>query len=61
MVAGGVSYWGMGKLMFCANTMDKTSYSSTLDYYKDDIDRISQEHNLERLFFNKTMLAVTLR
>ena len=33
--------------------MDQTSYEVTLANYKDDIDRISREHNLDKLYFQQ--------
>jgi transposase len=40
MVAGGISYYGPGELIFCVGTMDTKCYKRTLNYYKDDINRL---------------------
>lgn len=41
MVAGGISYFGPGKLIFCVGTMDTVSYKRTINHYKDDIRRLN--------------------
>ena len=38
MVAGGVSYYGVGKLNFIVGVMDSYAYAQTLDNYQKDID-----------------------
>ena len=38
MVAGGVSYYGVGKLNFIVGAMDSCAYEQTLHYYQEDID-----------------------
>jgi hypothetical protein len=46
MVAAGVSYYGVTKLIFCVGTMDKTSYVRTLNYWRDDLERLDPDLNL---------------
>jgi len=41
MVAGGISYYGVGKLIFCVGTMNTNCYLPTLNYFKEDIQRLS--------------------
>ena len=43
MVAGGLSEYGPGKLIFCVGTMDSKCYARTLDYFKEDIDRLNEK------------------
>ena len=38
MVAGGVSYYGVGKLNFIVGVMDSCAYEQTLHYYQEDMD-----------------------
>ena len=38
MVAGGVSYYGVGKLNFIVGAMDSCAYEQTLQYYQQDIE-----------------------
>ena len=38
MVAGGVSYYGVGKLNFIVGPMDSCAYEQTLHYYQEDIE-----------------------
>jgi transposase len=41
MVSGGLSYHGVGKLIFYMGTMDSECYRKTLDLYKEDIIRLN--------------------
>ena len=43
MVAGGLSYKGVGKLIFVTDTMRASSYLQTLNYFKQDIDRLGKQ------------------
>ena len=42
MVAGGLCYNGVGKLIFVTGTMNSTSYGQTLEYYKEDLERLGK-------------------
>ena len=42
MVAGGVSYYGVGKLNFIIGAMDSVAYTQTLEFYKEDIERFKE-------------------
>ena len=42
MVAGGVSFNGVGKLIFVTGTMTSFSYLQALEMYKDDINRLGK-------------------
>jgi transposase len=48
MVAGGVSYYGPGKLIFCVGNMNAKSYRPALDFYKQDIDRLNPNLYLQQ-------------
>ena len=48
MVAGGLSYKGVGKLIFITGTQTSFSYRQTLEYFKEDIERIDKN-----LFFQQ--------
>ena len=43
MVAGGVSYYGVGKLNFIIGAMDSVAYAQTLEFYKEDIERFKEK------------------
>ena len=40
MVAGGLCQNGVGKLIFVTGTMNSFSYNQTLEFYKDDLERL---------------------
>ena len=42
MVSGGVSYKGVGKLIFITGTQTSFSYLQTLEFFKEDIDRLDK-------------------
>ena len=48
MVAGGVSYYGPGKLIFCVGNMNAKCYRPALDFYKQDIDRLNPNLYLQQ-------------
>ncbi len=50
MVAGGISYYGIGKLNFVIGTMDTCAYLQTLENFKNDIDRLNKKFNLNLMF-----------
>ncbi len=43
MVAGGMSTHGLGKLIFCVGTMNTFAYQRTLDYFKEDVNRLNSD------------------
>lgn len=51
MVAGGVSKYGVGKLIFCIGSVDSFAYKQAIDYYKKDIAFLSPQN--EELFFQQ--------
>ena len=50
MVAGGISYYGIGKLNFVIRTMDTCAYLQTLENFKDDINRLNKKLNINLIF-----------
>ena len=48
MVAGGLSYYGVSKLVFCVGTMNSFSYSQTLEFFANDVKELN-----ENLFFQQ--------
>ena len=48
MVSAGISYKGVGKLIFITGTQTSFSYQQTLEYFKEDIDRLDKN-----LFFQQ--------
>ena len=49
-IAGGISYFGLGKLMFLDGTMNEFSYGQALLFYQDDIEQISKNENVKLIF-----------
>ena len=49
MVAGGISYYGPGKLIFISGMVDTNAYSKILKYFKEDIEFINQKHQVNLL------------
>lgn len=43
MVAGGVSKYGVGKLIFCIGTVDSYAYKQAINYYTKDIKNLSDD------------------
>ena len=50
MVAGGISKYGVGKLIYCIGTVDSYAYKQANEYYKKDIDYLSP-NNENKLYF----------
>ena len=50
MVAGGISYHGMTKLIILDGTLNEFSYGQGLLFYKDDMNLINQKHNTDIFF-----------
>ena len=51
MIAGGVSKFGVGKLIFCIGTVDTYAYKQAIEFYKEDIEKLSP--NDHKLFFQQ--------
>ena len=51
MVAGGVSKYGVGKLIFCIGTVDTYAYKQAIEFYNKDISELSP--NGSKLFFQQ--------
>ena len=45
VIAGGISFYGVGKLVFLDGTMNDFAYGQTLMFYKDDVDSIRDKYN----------------
>jgi len=51
MVAGGVSKFGVGKLIFYIGNVDSYAYKQAIEFYKKDIQHLSKNNN--QLFFQQ--------
>ena len=51
MIVGGVSKFGVGKLIFCIGTVDTYAYKQAIEFYKADIEKLSP--NDHKLFFQQ--------
>jgi len=66
MIAGGISYYGLSRLIFLEGTMNDFAYGQALMFYKDDIDAIRDKHGIKLIFeqdgaaTHKTKANVTL-
>ena len=45
VISGGISFYGVGKLVFFDGTMNDFAYGQTLMFYKDDVDSIRDKYN----------------
>ena len=46
VISGGISFYGVGKLVFLDGTMNDFAYGQTLMFfYKDDVDSIRDKYN----------------
>ena len=50
-VGGGISKNGLGKLIFCIGTVDSFAYKQALEFYKQDIEALSDGNSL--LYFQQ--------
>ena len=50
MIAGGINYFCLSKLIFLAETMNEFSYGQALLFYKDGIQEIEKNHKLNIIF-----------
>jgi hypothetical protein len=54
MVAGGISYYGVSKLIFFVGNCNSECYEECLKYYKEDISRLSREGNIiHKLYYQQ--------
>mgnify|MGYP006372178767 FL=1 len=53
MVAGGLSAYGVGKLIFCAGNQDQKAYMKTLDYFNEDIIFLQQKYEGAKLLLQQ--------
>ena len=54
MVGGGISKHGLGKLIFCIGTVDSFAYKQALEFYKQDIEALSEGNNLLYFHFKRS-------
>ena len=47
MIAGGINFYGLSKLIFLDGTMNEFAYGQALLFYKNDIEKIEKEHKLK--------------
>ena len=47
IIAGGINYFGLSKLIFLEGTMNQFSYGQTLLFYKDDIKKIEEKEKIK--------------
>ena len=50
MIAGGINFYGLSKLMFLDGTMNEFSYGQALLFYKEDIEKIEKENKIKIIF-----------
>ena len=66
MVAGGISYYGLSRLIFLEGTMNDFAYGQACIFYKEDIDAIREKFGVKLIFeqdgaaTHKTKANVTL-
>ena len=53
MVAGGISYYGPGKLIFVAGTQDTKAYEIILNYFIDDIKFLNSKKEGRDIIFQQ--------
>ena len=52
MVSGGISYFGVTRLIFIIGSVEQNSYMNILDYFHDDLNMLSSQGN-ELLYFQQ--------
>ena len=57
MIAGGISYHGLSKLIFIDGTMNNFAYGQTLLFFKEDIDEIDKKKKVNLIFEQDGTLA----
>ena len=50
MVAGGISSFGVTKLVFCIGNVDTFAYSNILDVFNEHIDKVKKDHGVQLCF-----------
>ena len=66
MIAGGISYYGLSRLIFLEGTMNDFAYGQACIFYKEDIDAIKEKYGVKLIFeqdgaaTHKTKANVTL-
>ena len=50
MIAGGINYFGLSKLIFLEGTMNKFSCDQALLFHKDSIQEIEKKHKVNIIF-----------
>ena len=66
MIAGGISYYGLSRLIFLEGTMNDFAYGQALMFYKEDIDDIRDRYGVKLIFeqdgaaTHKTKANITL-
>ena len=66
MIAGGISYYGLSRLIFLEGTMNDFAYGQACIFYKEDIDAIREKYGVKLIFeqdgaaTHKTKANVTL-
>jgi len=66
MIAGGISYYGLSRLIFIEGTMNDFAYGQACIFYKEDIDAIRDKYGVKLLFeqdgaaTHKTTANITL-
>ena len=66
MIAGGISYYGLSRLIFLEGTMNDFAYGQACIFYKEDIDEIRDKYGVKLIFeqdgaaTHKTKANITL-
>ena len=66
MIAGGISYYGLSRLIFLEGTMNDFAYGQACIFYKEDIDAIRDKYGVKLIFeqdgaaTHKTKANITL-
>ena len=50
MIAGGISYYGLSRLIFLEGTMNDFAYGQACIFYKEDIDEIRDKYGVKLIF-----------
>ena len=50
MISGGISYYGLSKLIFIDGTMNNFAYAQTILFFKEDIARINEKNRVNLIF-----------
>ena len=55
MISGGISFYGLSRLIFLEGTMNNFAYGQALLFFKEDMDAINKKNNI-KLNLNKMVL-----